>query len=81
MESFVDWSEKGKGIEEVRRLHAEATEDGDGQMGFGVDGQGRAAMWAGTGVGMIKSVRGAGEIVREMREGTARVLREVGARL
>ena len=48
MESWRDHA-GGVGIEEVRARHAEAVEGED--RGYGSNGKGRAAMWAGTGVG------------------------------
>jgi nitronate monooxygenase len=69
----------GKDIEEIRRLHAEA-QKGE-HKGFAVDGSGRAAMWAGTGVGLVKREQPAAEIVEEVRQGVEEVFEEVRARL
>lgn len=48
MESWNDHLQ-GVDIEEIRSRHAEAVKTDD--AGFGSNGKGRAAMWAGTGVG------------------------------
>lgn len=64
--------EAGMPFDENRRLHMEALERGGEAWG---EESGRTATYAGTGVGLIKEVRGAGEIVREMRDGIGGVLR------
>lgn len=69
----------GAEMEAIRTRHNEAVKGED--AGFAVGGEGRAAMWAGTGVGMVKKVQPAGEIVDEVRAGARRVLEGVGARL
>lgn len=69
----------GVGIDEVRRLFAEASQEADG--GFGAGGKGRAAMWAGTGVGLVTKEQGAAEIVEEVREGAVKALEDARARL
>ena len=78
-ESWVD-HERGVGIEEIRERHAEALEGEDGGFGVGV-GKGRAATWAGTGVGLVRSEQAAGEIVEEVRREVGEVFEEVRARL
>lgn len=64
-ESYVDLK-RGKGIDDVRALFAEAEKAEP--MGFG-DGKvvGRATVWAGTGVGLVNEVKPAGDIVRDAR--------------
>ena len=71
--------ETGIGIDEVRKLFAEASQEKDG--GFGLGGKGRAAMWAGTGVGLVKKEQSAAEIVEEVRNGAQRALEDARARL
>lgn len=71
--------DKGVGIDEVRRLFAEASQEEDG--GFGAGGKGRAAMWAGTGVGLVTKEQSAAEIVEEVREGVRTALDDAKARL
>jgi nitronate monooxygenase len=71
--------DKGVGIDEVRRLFAEASQEEDG--GFGAGGKGRAAMWAGTGVGLVFKEQSAGEIVEEVRNGALKALEDARARL
>lgn len=77
-ESFSD-HEAGVAIEEIRKRHAEATKS-EG-AGYGVDGKGRAAMWAGTGVGLVKREQPAATIVEEVREGVAAAMQAVKASL
>ncbi|GAB7358694.1 hypothetical protein MBLNU230_g3923t1 [Neophaeotheca triangularis] len=71
--------ERGVGIEEVRRLHAEAVEREN--KGFEVDGEGRAAVWAGTGVGLVKRVQSAREIVEEVRMDAVAAIERAKSRL
>jgi nitronate monooxygenase len=69
----------GTDIEEIRRLHNEAAKEDHG--GFGVRGEGRAAMWAGTGVGLVNKVQPAGEIVEEVRSAALKAIEAAKARL
>lgn len=62
--SYREFGE-GVGIEEVRSRYKEAV--GEGDRGFKTGLEGRAAIWAGTGVGLVSEVRGAGEIVEGVR--------------
>jgi len=71
--------DNGVGIDEVRRLFAEASQEEDG--GFGAGGKGRAAMWAGTGIGLITKEQSAAEIVEEVRNGAGKALEDARARL
>jgi nitronate monooxygenase len=65
VDSYTDFK-GGMAIDEVRRLHKEA--EGTAERGFsGLKGQGRAAVWVGTGVGFAKSVQRARDIVEEVR--------------
>lgn len=70
---FVD----GVGIEEIRKRHAEAAKED--HKGFG--GDARAAIWAGSGVGLVNEVQEAGEIVRELRMGAKKALSVATERL
>ncbi|KAF2767658.1 inosine monophosphate dehydrogenase [Teratosphaeria nubilosa] len=47
---------------------------GDGEWGV----EGRMVVYAGTGVGMIREVKGAGDIVEEVRSGAKRVVERLG---
>ena len=69
-DSYTDYV-KGADIEEIRRLHAEAAKAED--AGFGLQNR-RATVWAGTGVGLVNGVKGAKEIVEEVREAARRAL-------
>lgn len=63
--SFKDYLD-GVGVEELRRRHLAAVTGPD--KGFG--GERRAAIWVGSGVGLLKEVKSAGDIVRKLREGS-----------
>lgn len=77
-ESFTD-HEKGMAIEEIRRLHADAVKNED--KGFGVDGKGTAAIWAGTGVGLVKEKQPARVVVEEVRRGAVEATELIRSRL
>lgn len=68
--TYVDW-EKGMEHAENKKLYDAEILKGD--SGWGVDG--RMTTYAGTGVGLVKEIMGAGDIVREVREGAVNVLR------
>ncbi|CAO2648974.1 Nn.00g099230.m01.CDS01 [Neocucurbitaria sp. VM-36] len=74
--SYVD-AMGGMDEEENKRLYGEEMERGD--EGWGVES--RMTTYAGSAVGLVKEVKGAGEIVREVREGVKRVLEGVNGRL
>ncbi|KAI9772275.1 MAG: hypothetical protein M1840_001024 [Geoglossum simile] len=65
-QSFVD-AEKGMTVEENRKLEKE-------EGGWGPEG--RTTAWLGTGVGLVKEVKWAREIVEEVRGGVKGVLEE-----
>jgi nitronate monooxygenase len=69
-ESWRD-HERGVEFERNRELYKEAV--GKGEQGWG--DQGRMATYAGTGIGLVREVKGAGEIVEEVRSGIGKVLR------
>ena len=65
VDSYLDYK-AGMSIDEIRRLHKEA--ENTNEKGFSlVKGQSRAAVWAGTGVGFLKKVESAAEIVQEVQ--------------
>ncbi|KAF2720271.1 inosine monophosphate dehydrogenase [Polychaeton citri CBS 116435] len=72
----------GMGLGENKRLYdlAATAEEGEG-TGDGWGSQGRLTAYAGTGVGLITGVKGAGEIVAEIREGAVNVLKRAAAKL
>ncbi len=72
MQSFEDHKD-GVDLEEIRKMHNEAVKGDD--KGLSENGKGRAAIWAGTSVGIVKKVQPAADIVEEVREGAAKVLR------
>ncbi|KAH8719500.1 hypothetical protein GQ44DRAFT_712172 [Phaeosphaeriaceae sp. PMI808] len=61
MRSHKDYV-NGLSLEEIQRLHNEAVDSDD--KGFSIGLQGRAAIWAGTGVGLVNQVESAAEIVK-----------------
>ncbi|KAF2034640.1 oxidoreductase 2-nitropropane dioxygenase [Setomelanomma holmii] len=67
--SYVD-ALGGMSEEENRRLYEEEVKKGD--EGWGE--QARMTTYAGSGVGLVREVKGAGEIVREVREGLVGLL-------
>jgi nitronate monooxygenase len=70
-EDFSDYVQ-GVDVEELRKRYAGAMEGDD--AGYGVDGKGRAIVWAGTGIGLINELRSAGEIVEEVRRSAEEVV-------
>ncbi|KAJ9633945.1 hypothetical protein H2199_009194 [Coniosporium tulheliwenetii] len=60
----------GMSLEEIRKLHKEA--EGREDKGYGLNG--RVTMWAGTGVGLVREVKGAGEVAAGVREEARRVV-------
>ncbi|MCJ1249222.1 hypothetical protein MMC30_006445 [Trapelia coarctata] len=76
-DSYTDFA-GGGGIEEVRRLYKEAVE-GEGK-GF-AEGNRRVTVWAGTGVGLVRRIQPAREIVEEVREGARAALQRAKERL
>jgi len=71
-ESYADWK-SGLSIEQIQARHAEAIKLPDG--GFGASaGEGRAAIWAGTAVGLVNDVQTAGQIVKSVRAETFEAL-------
>lgn len=71
--SFVD-AEAGVDEEENRALYERDMEKGD--AGWGVEA--RLCTYAGSAVGLVKEVKGAGEIVSEVREGARGILEGAG---
>ncbi|KAJ4299699.1 hypothetical protein N0V90_004945 [Kalmusia sp. IMI 367209] len=55
----------GMSLEEIQRLHNEAV--GGPDKGYATGRKGRAAIWAGTGVGIVNEVEGAKDIVDKVR--------------
>ncbi|KAF2740508.1 inosine monophosphate dehydrogenase [Polyplosphaeria fusca] len=66
--SFED-AVAGMSVEENKKLYGEEMEKGD--SGWGPEA--RMTTYAGTGVGLVREIMGAGEIVGEVREGARRV--------
>lgn len=80
-ESYEDWR-AGMGIEEIRERFKEAEKAEDGGFGKGEgDGDGRSIVWAGTGLGLVNEIKGAKEIVEEVREAAVAALERASARL
>ncbi|KAJ4374825.1 hypothetical protein N0V83_001903 [Neocucurbitaria cava] len=66
---------EGLGLEEIQRLHKEAV--GEDDKGYKTGLQGRAAIWAGTGVGLVKKVESAKDIVEDLRRDVKEILGRV----
>ncbi|PVH78213.1 NPD-domain-containing protein [Cadophora sp. DSE1049] len=75
-QSFWD-SQEGMSEEENAKLYAEAVKMGD--QGWGE--KGRMTTYAGTGVGLVKKIMTAGEIVQEVLRDSSKRLAEVSSRL
>ncbi|KAN0106063.1 inosine monophosphate dehydrogenase [Hyaloscypha variabilis] len=67
------WRDHEEGVEfdKNQELYAEAAKKGE--EGWGE--RGRMATYAGTGIGLVREVKGAGEIVAEVRDGIRKVIR------
>jgi nitronate monooxygenase len=65
----------GVSLEEIQRSHNEAVTADD--KGFSTGLQGRAAIWAGTGVGLVTEVEGAAKIVESVRTEARNILAKV----
>lgn len=67
------WEEHvaGESFETLQTRHDEAAKKGD--AGWGPDG--RLATYVGAGVGLVRDVKGAGEIVSEVRQGAVEILK------
>lgn len=74
--SFWD-HEKGMTEDENKKLYEEAMKKGD--KGWGEEG--RITAYAGTGIGLISSTKGAGDIVREVQEEARKLLRGASGRV
>jgi nitronate monooxygenase len=66
------WRDQDKGVpfEQTKKLHDEALKL-DKAWGF----DGRTATYAGTGIGLVKEIKGAREIIKEVRDGFKDVLK------
>ncbi|KAA8626855.1 NMO multi-domain protein [Pyrenophora tritici-repentis] len=64
--------EDGVALEEIQRRHNEAIKEED--RGFKTGLQGRAAIWAGTGVGLVRQVESAKDILESVREQARSIL-------
>ncbi|CAO2654073.1 Nn.00g108060.m01.CDS01 [Neocucurbitaria sp. VM-36] len=74
IQSHKDYA-NGISLENIQQMHNEAISEED--KGFKTGLQGRAAIWAGTGVGLVKEVKSAKDIIetlrREVKETISRV--------
>lgn len=75
--SFHD-SLKGMSVEDNKKLYEAALKKGDGGWD---EADGRLTTYAGTGVGLLTSVKDAAEIVDEVREDAKRVLKSAAERV
>lgn len=65
----------GRSLEGIQKAHKEAVDVDD--KGYDTDMRGRAAIWAGTGVGLVNSVEDAAKIVETVRNVARDVLSKV----
>lgn len=63
---------EGVSLEEIQKKHQQAL--GEEDLGWKTGLEGRAAIWAGTGVGLAREVEGANDIVQKTREDARRRL-------
>lgn len=66
-------AQKGMSEEENKRLYDDALKTGDEGWGD----KARLTTYAGSGVGLVKDVKGAGEITKEVREDAKQILRRI----
>ncbi|KAF2439802.1 inosine monophosphate dehydrogenase [Karstenula rhodostoma CBS 690.94] len=66
----------GVGLEEIQRLHNEAVLQD--HKGYATGRKGRAAIWAGTGVGIVREVEGAADIIEKVRREAKRIMSGLG---
>ncbi|KAK4202905.1 putative 2-nitropropane dioxygenase precursor [Triangularia verruculosa] len=71
------WEEHTQGVdfEQLREKHDQSVKE-DGDKAWGKQG-GRTATYAGTGVGLVRSVDPAGKIVKDAREETTKILKRL----
>ena len=77
----ASWAEHRAGVpfEELKRRHDNALEDvGKGDEGEGWGPRGRLATYVGAGVGLLRGVEDAGEIVRGVRREAGEIVRGMG---
>lgn len=67
--SYIE-QQRGVSFEDLKKLHDEAQKAGD--SGWGPEG--RLATYAGASVGLVREVKDAGAIVREVQEATQRII-------
>lgn len=77
--SFIEHNE-GVGIEEIRKRHSEAMRNDTAGYSSELKA-GRAATWAGTGVGLVREEQPAAKIVEEVRAGIVAAIDAAKARL
>ncbi|KAK3335113.1 hypothetical protein B0T19DRAFT_340 [Cercophora scortea] len=72
------WREEREGVpfDELKRKHDELVAQADGNEAWGPEG--RTATYAGAGVGLVREVRDAGDIVREVREQACTIVKMLG---
>jgi nitronate monooxygenase len=67
------WQDAEAGMEDEENVRLYKLEMEKGDEGWGPEG--RMTTYAGTGIGLVKEVKPAAEIVAELREGASRILR------
>lgn len=74
--SYIDFK-SGVDLDEIRKRYIEAAKES--HKGYG--GEVRGAVWAGSGVGLVKEVKEAGDIVKELRTEAKTALRMAADKL
>jgi nitronate monooxygenase len=77
MRSYKDFVD-GVNLEEIQKLHNDAIRGED--EGFATGLQGRAAIWAGTGVGLVNKKESAADIVKNVRDEAIEILSRLANR-
>jgi nitronate monooxygenase len=72
--SYTNFAD-GMSLEDVRKSHREALKAG--HKGYETDLRGSAAIWVGTGVGLVQTVESARDIVEKARTETREILSRV----
>lgn len=76
--SYEDWK-NGVGLEEIQRMNKEVETAGKGYGSDGTDG--RAALWVGTGIGLVKDIMRAEDVVEEIRKEISKAMDVAKARI
>jgi nitronate monooxygenase len=68
---------EGVSVEELRKR----TRNAEGEKGRDYGVNGRSAVWAGAGIGLVNEIQSAKTIVEEVRKGAVKILQGAGSRV